>query len=143
VGSQSGQATVEWVGIVLLVALVLGLLLAFAPRVDGRSLGVLIAARVTGHQERTPARRARSPGFAPTVDPTLALAAPSVLRGGRFRALVKAGGRKAVAADGLICYLRKSAAPNDSNRIGDDIGDAINCLNPIGGWTGEVGGTDD
>ena len=42
-----------------------------------------------------------------------------------------------------MCYLRKSTAANDSNRIGDDIADAVNCLNPIDGWTGDLGGTDD
>jgi hypothetical protein len=146
VGSESGQATVEWVGIILLVALLLGALLSLAPRVDGRSLGVLIAARITGHQERTPARRARSPGLVRrpgAAAPARAFAPLTVLRSGRLRALLKAGARKGIAANGLVCFLRKSTAANDSNRIGDDIGDAINCLNPIDGWTGDVGGTDD
>jgi hypothetical protein len=41
--SQSGQATVEWAGVVLLVALVLGAGVAFVPAVDGRSLGSALA----------------------------------------------------------------------------------------------------
>ncbi|MFL5886713.1 MAG: hypothetical protein ACJ77M_16710 [Thermoleophilaceae bacterium] len=41
--SEGGQATVEWTGVVLLVCVSLGGLLAFGPRVDGRSLGGLIA----------------------------------------------------------------------------------------------------
>jgi hypothetical protein len=139
VGSESGQATVEWVGIVLLLALLFGALASVAPRVDGRSLGVLIASRITGHQERTPARRARSPGR-PTAK---ALAPVATLGRGKVGVLLKAGARKGIAANGLICFLRKSTAANDSNRIGDDIGDAVNCLNPIDGWTGDVGGTDD
>jgi hypothetical protein len=120
---------------VLLLALLLGALASIAPRVDGRSLGVLIASRITGHQERTPARRARSPAGA--------LAPIAAVGRGKAGKLLKAGARKGIAANGLVCYLRKSTAKNDSNRIGDDIGDAINCLNPIDGWTGDVSGTDD
>ncbi len=40
---EDGQATVEWIGLVLLVALGLGALLAFGPRVDGRSYGGFLA----------------------------------------------------------------------------------------------------
>jgi hypothetical protein len=40
---ERGQATIEWSGLVLLASLTLGGLLAFGPRVDGRSLGGLIA----------------------------------------------------------------------------------------------------
>src|SRR3954464_9073297 len=41
--SQQGQATVEWAGVVLLVALALGAAIAFAPAVDGRSFGSYLA----------------------------------------------------------------------------------------------------
>jgi hypothetical protein len=41
--SQSGQATIEWTGLVLLVALALAAALAVVPAVDGRSLGSVIA----------------------------------------------------------------------------------------------------
>jgi hypothetical protein len=44
---QSGQATVEWSGIVLMLALALGGLLATAPAIDGRSLGGFLAHRIT------------------------------------------------------------------------------------------------
>jgi beta-phosphoglucomutase-like phosphatase (HAD superfamily) len=47
------------------------------------------------------------------------------------------------SANGLACYVRKSAASDDTNRVSDDVGDAVNCLNPINGFTGDVGGTDD
>ena len=40
---EDGQATVEWIGLVLLVALGLGALLTFGPRVDGRSYGGFLA----------------------------------------------------------------------------------------------------
>jgi hypothetical protein len=40
---ERGQATVEWTGLVLLVAIVLGALVAFVPAFDGRSLGSAVA----------------------------------------------------------------------------------------------------
>src|SRR3954468_20672715 len=40
---ERGQASVEWMALVLLVALVLGALVAFVPVVDGRSLGSSLA----------------------------------------------------------------------------------------------------
>jgi hypothetical protein len=43
VGSQRGQAAVEWVGLLLAVTLGLAALLALAPNVEGRSLGATIA----------------------------------------------------------------------------------------------------
>jgi hypothetical protein len=41
--SQSGQATIEWTAVVLLVAVVLGAAVAVVPAVDGRSLGSYLA----------------------------------------------------------------------------------------------------
>ena len=43
---QSGQATVEWSALALLVALGLGALLTLAPAVDGRSFGGFLAHRI-------------------------------------------------------------------------------------------------
>jgi hypothetical protein len=40
---EDGQATVEWIGLMLLVAVALGALLAFGPHVDGRSYGGFLA----------------------------------------------------------------------------------------------------
>jgi hypothetical protein len=45
--SERGQATVEWTGLVLLVAVALGALATLAPRVDGRSLGGAVAHAIT------------------------------------------------------------------------------------------------
>ncbi|HEX2161425.1 MAG TPA: hypothetical protein VHF88_06355 [Thermoleophilaceae bacterium] len=45
--SERGQASVEWVALVLLVALATGGLLAAVPGVDGRSLGGALAHRLT------------------------------------------------------------------------------------------------
>ena len=40
---EEGQASIEWIGLVLLVACCLGGLLAFGPRIDGRSYGGFLA----------------------------------------------------------------------------------------------------
>lgn len=44
---ERGQATIEWVGLVLLASLVLGALAAAVPLVDGRSFGGFLAHRFT------------------------------------------------------------------------------------------------
>jgi len=46
-GSQRGQATVEWIGLVLLLALGLGTLARLAPWPDGRGLGTALLHSVT------------------------------------------------------------------------------------------------
>jgi hypothetical protein len=58
------------------------------------------------------------------------------------RNAAKAVAKKAVAANGLVCYVRKSTASDDVNTVRDDVGEAVDCLNPISGYTGSVGGGD-
>src|SRR6476469_6813072 len=41
--SETGQATIEWTAVLLLVALTLGAAVAFVPAVDGRSFGSYLA----------------------------------------------------------------------------------------------------
>ena len=60
-GSDSGQATVEWTGLVLLVALVLVAAARLAPSADGRELGATLANAVT-HPRPAPRHR-------PSVEP--------------------------------------------------------------------------
>jgi hypothetical protein len=45
--SERGQATVEWIGILLLVALALAAVSRLAPRVDGHTLGSTLAHSIT------------------------------------------------------------------------------------------------
>jgi hypothetical protein len=61
---ERGQATVEWVGIVLLVALALAALGHFATKADGRGLGREVARAVTRPLVR-PAGRATAPVHLP------------------------------------------------------------------------------
>jgi hypothetical protein len=51
--SERGQASIEWIGIVLLLALVVGALAHFAPRADGRRLATTLAHSVTQAAKRT------------------------------------------------------------------------------------------
>jgi hypothetical protein len=51
-GNERGQATVEFVALVLLAALVLGALVAASPRFDGRSFGGFLAFRIVCTVER-------------------------------------------------------------------------------------------
>jgi hypothetical protein len=149
VTSQRGQASVEWVALMLLVALGLGALLTGAREVQGSALGDDVAHRIAcaagGACRPTGAPGAGSRGDPPPRE-SASIAPPRVVpapvRGGG-RELLRAGAKKAVALNGLLCYLRKSTASGDTNRVGDDVGDAVNCFNPVGGWTGDVGGTDD
>jgi hypothetical protein len=148
--SESGQATVEWVGLVLLVALALGALAGFAPRVDRSSLGAVVAGRLTCAVKRdcrsgfpgSPPLRAERPAAARVASAGVLPMPRGAIRG-KLPGLLRKGAEKGVEVNGLLCYIRKSTAPNDTNRVGDDIADAINCLNPIDSWTGSMGGTDD
>ncbi len=51
--SERGQASVEWIGIVLLLAIALAALARFAPRADGRSLATTLVGSVTDAARRT------------------------------------------------------------------------------------------
>jgi len=98
VARERGQATVEWVGLLLLLGLALGALLALAPSVEGRALGAQLLERLTctvrdgcGAREEAPDQplavalappppRAAPPRAAP-VSPERAALAFRVLRG--------------------------------------------------------------
>jgi len=53
--SERGQASVEWIAVVLLVAIALAAAARFAPRADGRSVATTVMHSVT-HPARRPAR---------------------------------------------------------------------------------------
>jgi hypothetical protein len=76
-GGERGQATVEWVGILLLVALALAALGHFATKADGRSLGREVAHSVTRPLVRAaggataPAHRPGRPAFPIPSEPAV------------------------------------------------------------------------
>ena len=87
-GSESGQATIEWTGLVLLVAVALGALLTLAPPVDGRRLGGSVAHAITCAARGGCAAAGRAPPAAGRSSPRIALPAPpraGLVRGGRPR----------------------------------------------------------
>jgi hypothetical protein len=87
--SERGQAAVEWIGLLLLVALVLAALSHVAHPADGRDLGNTLARSVTGTAARAsaprPARSIASPGaVVPRLTPR-PLGAGGLRRGGPVR----------------------------------------------------------
>jgi hypothetical protein len=67
VGSERGQATIEWTGLVLLVSAALGALLTFSPEVDGRRLGGSLAHAITCAARGGCAARSRAPAGSPAA----------------------------------------------------------------------------
>ena len=85
--AQDGQAAVEWVGLLLAIALVLGALLALTPRVGGRGLGAAVAHAIScgaaGRCEAT--RGAESRAALPPVVPRAPRAPRRPRRPGKLR----------------------------------------------------------
>jgi hypothetical protein len=87
----SGQATIEWVALVLLAALVLGALAAFRAPAQDRGLGKLIAERIacTAAGRCAPAAEGRLGDLASGPP---AIAAPPLVRARRLRRVVSRAG---------------------------------------------------
>ena len=152
-GSEHGQATVEWTGLVLLVAVALGALLALAPSVDGRSLGASVAHAITcaarggcAEAGRSPAppRSASGPvglGVPPApparaAPPSPGASPPGTAEKGR----AMPGARDAVKRLWLLCLgyrrfrydLEHPRAPTEEMPLGETLDIANECLNPLG-----------
>ena len=158
-GSERGQATVEWTGLVLLLAVALGALMTLAPSVDRRSLGGSLAHTITcaarggcaaprrapaapRHAAPAPGRAPPIPGRAlppagptrpkarPTVPPSKAGEAPGSLR------CVRTSAKRLW----LICLgyrrfrydLYHPRGPTESLPLGEALDMANECLNPLG-----------
>ena len=76
-GSESGQATIEWTGLVLLVAIALGALLTLARPVDGRRLGGSVAHAITCAARGGCAAAGGAPPSARRASPRIAVPAAS------------------------------------------------------------------
>jgi len=146
VRSQAGQATLEWVGLVLLAALVLGGLAAFAVPVADRGLGTAVAQRITcaarggcaGAAERT-AARTRVSGPLAAVAPARARArAPASTRRlprDRLRKVANAGKRLWILCVGwgrLVYERDHPRAPNEAMPLEEVVEIADSCFNPLG-----------
>jgi hypothetical protein len=86
-GSERGQATVEWIGLLLLVTLAVLALIRLAPRADGRSLGTTLARSITATAKRAGSspQQANPRRLTPAHPPPLALRGPP--RAGFLRGL--------------------------------------------------------
>jgi hypothetical protein len=105
--AERGQATVEWVGLVLLACLAFGALVAVAPHIDGRSFGGFLAHRVVcavkGHCHDGDAELARA--YGPEDAALVRRLAPS---------LVYEPGEPELPVDWRHCRARSCAdAPDD------------------------------
>jgi hypothetical protein len=149
VHGESGQAVVEWVGLVLLAALVLGAGAAFAGRETDRGLGELIGERITGPGGLEPAgaaaapaptRRApASPAQSAPVSPTPRAAAPTVPAfgaGDDVRGIRGVGSVARHAWIGCLGYQRwryereHPIAAIDGLPLGEALGIVNDCINP-------------
>lgn len=56
-----------------------------------------------------------------------------------LRTGLKTVGRTVLKVNGLVCYVRKSTAKGDTNEVGDDVSDAVECFNPVSGYGPQEG----
>jgi hypothetical protein len=143
---EDGQATIEWAGLVLLVAMALGALAALAPAGD-RGLGVAVAERIgcavrdrcaggDGARPAAPERPARTPS--PKVGAVRPPPLPGKLarRFPRLARLTDLLGRKAwIACIGYESFLfdirhRARVNPNLTMSPRDALAIANACVNP-------------
>jgi hypothetical protein len=146
VGSEHGQATIEWTGLVLLAALAMGALAAIVPRVDGRGLGDSVAHAVTcaarggcavqspqravGPRQRRLAQPAR-----PAVPAARAAAAFQALRG-----VGEVGKRAWIVCLGYRRYVYEREhprVPTEAMPLENALDIANECLNPLGFLVGD------
>jgi hypothetical protein len=137
--SEGGQATVEWTGLVLLVALALAALATLVPRVDGRSLGGAVAHAITCSArggcaaERAPPRgaeRADVPRSRPRVSAPRAAAAFQALRG--VREVAKRAWIVCLGYRRYVYEREHPRAPTEAMPLEEALGIANECLNPLG-----------
>ena len=137
---EGGQATVEWVGLVLSAALVLGAGAALAGREADRGLGEEVAERIS----RTAARAAASPDAAtlprvraappPTrAAPPPASGPPAVQAFRRLRGVADVARHTWIVCLGYRRWryeLEHPMAPTESLPLDEALGIANSCLNP-------------
>jgi hypothetical protein len=158
VGSERGQATIEWTGLVLLVSTALGALLTFVPEVDGRRLGGSVAHAITcaarggcAARERTPHGTVAAPPGSAAAPPGSAAPPPSSKRPlpvprptapplrmpAASRALRGAG--EVVKRAWIVCLgyrryreeLAHPRTPNEAMPLDEALRIANECLNPL------------
>jgi hypothetical protein len=141
----SGQATIEWVGLVLVAALVLGALAALRAPAQDRELGAVLARRITcaagaACADAPAGRRPPAPLSALPVAPSPPLrerAAPRAKAVDAFRRLRGVG--KLTNRIWIVClghrrwaYEREHVrGPGGTMPLGEALEAANTCLNPL------------
>jgi hypothetical protein len=138
--SERGQATVEWIGLLLLVALSLAALTRLAPAADGRELGAELAHSVTG----TPARAPSPTRTLHPSPPVPRVGGAAVLRLPRLPSSLRQARRGAGAVwkrawFACLVYERtryamahpESRFPGYTLPFGDALRMVNNCINPV------------
>jgi hypothetical protein len=141
VHGEGGQATVEWVALVLVAALVLGAAAALAGREDDRGLGDALAKRIAGvpaEPDRAPAQRSALPtpkrAMSVPVPPPPPASTPQAVQA--FRRL--RGLEEIARHTWIVClgykrwrYERQAPmAPNEALPLGEALDIVNGCLNP-------------
>jgi hypothetical protein len=141
---QSGQATVEWVALILMAALILGAAAAHSATRDDRGLGRLMAERIASAPSRITSAPERSAGApqAPTPGRDAARAPAAAGPPVRSRSVdADAGMRRVVGLAQkawIVClgYRRLShdlehpRAPNEAISLSGALNIVNSCLNP-------------
>jgi hypothetical protein len=156
VAREHGQATVEWIGLVLLAAVALTALAALRPDVDGRALGGSVAHAITcaarggcdldrqrlhRPQASPPSSAAQPPARLPVTGPRLGVPAaqmPGDRAAGAFRALRRI--RNVAQKAWIVClgyrrfvYERSHPrVPTEPMPLDEALHIADECLNPLG-----------
>jgi len=130
--SESGQATVEWVGLLLMVALALGALAALRAPSGERDLGELLAKRIA-----TPEAAAAPPRGAPLRAPARLRAPVSRARAAdafqRLRGLGDVARRVWIVCLGyrrFLYELERPRMPGEVMSVEEALEVADDCLNP-------------
>jgi hypothetical protein len=149
VQGECGQATVEWVALVLLAALVLTAATAMSTRESDRDLGELVAKRIArAPSELAPAPATAAPGRTPAAPRASAPPAPaprmSAPPAPAPRAVEAFRGLRGVADVAkrawIFCLgyrrwkyeLEHPSAPTEALPLGEALSIANTCLNPYG-----------
>jgi hypothetical protein len=146
VHDEGGQATVEWVALVLVAALVLGAAAALAGREDERGLGEVLAKRIASGPEALErsgdgagAARSGAPADSPAPLEAGAVAPPPAATPGAVQAFRSLRGLGEVAKrTWIICLgykrwryeLANPMAPNEVLPLRDAFDMLNGCLNP-------------
>jgi hypothetical protein len=146
VHGEGGQATVEWVALVLVAALVLGAAAALAGREDDRGLGDALAKRIASGPGALDRRRAAPESVAGGVStasaaapPASAAAPPPARTAQAVQAFRRLRGLEDVARHTwVICLgykrwryeLENPMAPNEALPLGEALDIVNGCLNP-------------